>query len=117
MLKVKFPEPSHCGMTVIEAKGLSKKFGGPAIFDKVDLGKGERPLVLGLNGAGKTTLLRMLVKEMMPDSGSFEFGYQVNALYYAQEHGNLDPQASLIDYMRRVAPVSLGLTELQLHGM
>jgi ATPase subunit of ABC transporter with duplicated ATPase domains len=74
-------------------------------------------LVLGLNGAGKTTLLRMLAKEMMPDSGSFEFGYQVNAGYYAQEHDNLDPQASLIDHMRRVAPVSLGLTESQLRGM
>ncbi len=119
VLKVKFPEPPHCGMTVIEAKGLSKKFSGPAIFDKVsfDLGKGERLLVLGLNGAGKTTLLRMLAKETMPDSGSFEFGYQVNAGYYAQEHDNLDPQASLIDHMRRVAPVSLGLTESQLRGM
>jgi ATPase subunit of ABC transporter with duplicated ATPase domains len=119
VLKVKFPEPPHCGMTVIEAKGLSKKFSGPAIFDKVDfdLGKGERMLVLGLNGAGKTTLLRMLAKETMPDSGSFELGYQVNAGYYAQEHDNLDPQASLIDHMRRVAPVSLGLTESQLRGM
>jgi ATPase subunit of ABC transporter with duplicated ATPase domains len=119
VLKVRFPDPPHCGMTVIEAKGLSKKFSGPAIFDQVDfdLGKGERLLVLGLNGAGKTTLLRMLAKEMMPDSGSFEFGYQVNAGYYAQEHDNLDPQASLIDHMRRVAPVSLGLTESQLRGM
>ncbi len=119
VLRVRFPDPPHCGMTVIEAKGLSKKFSGPAIFDKVDfdLGKGERLLVLGLNGAGKTTLLRMLAKEMMPDSGSFEFGYQVNAGYYAQEHDNLDPQASLIDHMRRVAPVSLGLTESQLRGM
>jgi ATPase subunit of ABC transporter with duplicated ATPase domains len=119
VLKVRFPDPPHCGMTVIEAKGLSKKFSGPAIFDKVDfdLGKGERLLVLGLNGAGKTTLLRMLAKEMTPDSGSFEFGYQVNAGYYAQEHDNLDPQASLIDHMRRVAPVSLGLTESQLRGM
>ena len=119
VLKVRFPEPPHCGMTVIEAKGLSKKFSGPPIFDNVsfDLGKGERLLVLGLNGAGKTTLLRMLAKEMMPDSGSFEFGYQVNAGYYAQEHDNLDPQASLIDHMRRVAPVSLGLTESQLRGM
>lgn len=119
VLKVRFPDPPHCGLTVIEAKGLSKKFSGPAIFDKVDfdLGKGERLLVLGLNGAGKTTLLRMLAKEMMPDSGSFEFGYQVNAGYYAQEHDNLDPQASLIDHMRRVAPVSLGLTESQLRGM
>jgi ATPase subunit of ABC transporter with duplicated ATPase domains len=119
VLKVRFPDPPHCGMTVIEAKGLSKKFSGPAIFDNVDfdLGKGERLLVLGLNGAGKTTLLRMLAKEVMPDSGSFEFGYQVNAGYYAQEHDNLDPQASLIDHMRRVAPVSLGLTESQLRGM
>ena len=93
VLKVRFPDPPHCGMTVIEAKGQSKKFSGPAIFDKVDfdLGKGERLLVLGLNGAGKTTLLLMLAKEMMPDSESFEFGYQINVGYNAQEHDNLRP--------------------------
>jgi ATPase subunit of ABC transporter with duplicated ATPase domains len=104
---------------VITASGLRKTFGGPDIFHDVsfDLGRGERLLVLGLNGAGKTTLLRMLAGESKPDAGDIEFGYQVTSGYFAQEHDNLDPEASLIDHMRRHAPVRLGLTETQLRGM
>jgi ATPase subunit of ABC transporter with duplicated ATPase domains len=118
-LKVRFPEPPAAGQTVITASGLRKTFGGPDIFHDVsfDLGKGERLLVLGLNGAGKTTLLRMLAGESKPDAGDIEFGYQVTSGYFAQEHDNLDPEASLIDHMRRHAPVRLGLTETQLRGM
>lgn len=118
-LKVRFPEPPAAGQTVITASGLRKTFGGPDIFHDVgfDLGRGERLLVLGLNGAGKTTLLRMLAGESKPDDGEIEFGYQVTTGYFAQEHDNLDPEASLIDHMRRHAPVRLGLTETQLRGM
>jgi ATPase subunit of ABC transporter with duplicated ATPase domains len=118
-LTVRFPNPPHAGATVLTTKGLAKSFSGPAIFKDVsfDLGRGERILVLGLNGAGKTTLLRILAGEITPDEGEVEFGYQVNSGYYAQEHDNLDPEASLIDHLRRMAPVSLGLTETQLRGM
>jgi ATPase subunit of ABC transporter with duplicated ATPase domains len=118
-LRVKFPEPPHCGATVLTATGLSKAYRGPSVFEDVsfDLGRGERILILGLNGAGKTTMLRILAGELAPSTGSFEFGYQVAAGYYAQEHDNLDPHASLIDHMRRQAPVRLGLTETQLRGM
>ena len=118
-LKVRFPEPPTAGQTVITATGLRKTFGGPDIFHDVsfDLGRGERLLVLGLNGAGKTTLLRMLAGESKSDGGEVEFGYQVTTGYFAQEHDNLDPEASLIDHMRRHAPVRLGLTETDLRGM
>ncbi|NDD00465.1 ABC transporter ATP-binding protein, partial [bacterium] len=119
VLKVRFPEPPHCGETVLTVDGLRKTFGGPDIFHDVsfDLGRGERLLVLGLNGAGKTSLLRILAGEVKPDNGEVKFGYQVQVGYYAQEHDNLVPQRSLVEHMRDQAPVSLGLTETQLRGM
>ena len=119
VLKVRFPEPPHCGETVLTVDGLRKTFGGPDIFHDVsfDLGRGERLLVLGLNGAGKTSLLRILAGEVKPDNGEVKFGYNVQVGYYAQEHDNLVPQRSLVEHMRDQAPVSLGLTETQLRGM
>lgn len=117
--RVKFPEPPPCGTTVITGKSLTKSYGGPPVFENVgfDLGRGERLLVLGLNGAGKTSLLRILAGESQPDSGNFEFGYQVSAGYYAQEHDNLVSSLSLIDHMRREAPPQLALTETYLRGL
>ncbi len=96
---VRFPPPPPCGVTVIEAKDLCKAYGGPTVFEDIsfDLGRGERLLVLGLNGAGKTSLLRILAGETDADLGDFEFGYQVHAGYYAQEHDNLRTDESLLD--------------------
>ncbi len=118
-LTVRFPDPPSCGQTVIEAHALCKGYGGPAVFEDVgfDLGRGERLLVLGLNGAGKTSLLRILAGETDADLGHFEFGYQVHAGYYAQEHDNLDVQASLLDNIRADVPPDVELTETELRGL
>jgi ATPase subunit of ABC transporter with duplicated ATPase domains len=121
-LSVRFPEPPPCGVTVIEAHGLSKSYGGPPVFEDVgfDLGRGERLLVLGLNGAGKTTLLRILAGETDPDpgrGGHFELGYHVAAGYYAQEHDNLQPGESLLTNIRDAVPPGTDLGETRLRGL
>ncbi len=118
-IRVRFPQPPHCGVTVIEAAGMCKAFGGRPVFADVgfDLGRGERLLVLGLNGAGKTTLLRILAGETDADLGHFSFGHQVAVGYYAQEHDNLDTAASLLDNIRRDVPSQLEFTETELRGM
>ena len=110
VLRVRFPDPPASGVTVIEAKGLSKAYGGPPVFEDVsfDLGRGERLLVLGVNGAGKTSLLRILAGETTANLGDFTFGHQVNVGYYAQEHDNLDVRASLLDNMRHAVPHEIG---------
>jgi ATPase subunit of ABC transporter with duplicated ATPase domains len=105
---------------VLTAKGLSKGYGaGAPVFEDVsfDLGRGERLLVLGLNGAGKTSLLRILAGETEPTLGSFTFGHQVSAGYYAQEHDNLLTEKSLLDNIRVGVPPHILLTETQLRGM
>ena len=118
-IKVRFPDPPPCGATVITAEHLCKGYGGPAIFEDVsfDLGRSERLLVLGLNGAGKTSLLRILAGESAADLGQFSFGHQVHVGYYAQEHDNLDVDASLLDNMRRQVPTGVQLSETQLRGL
>ena len=118
-LRVKFPDPPPSGTTVITAHGLSKAYGGPAVFEDVtfDVGRGDRLLVLGLNGAGKTSLLRILAGETTANLGMFNFGHNVNVGYYAQEHDNLQGEASLLDNIRSAVPTDLIFTETQLRGM
>ena len=118
-LTVKFPPPPQSGITVVTTKGLSKGYGGPAIFEDVsfDLGRGERLLVLGLNGAGKTSLLRILAGETQANIGDIEWGYKVEVGYFAQEHDTIDPTQSLIWHMRRELPAGSALTETQMRAL
>ena len=118
-MAVRFPDPPKCGETVIRASGICKAYGGPTVFEDIgfDLGRGERLLVLGLNGAGKTSLLRILAGETEADIGDFEFGYQVHAGYYAQEHDNLMTHESLLTNIRDAVPQGMNLGETKLRGL
>ncbi len=104
-INVRFPPPPHSGRVTLEVDGLAKSYGGPAVFEDIsfDVPRGERLLVLGLNGAGKTSLLRILAGETVADAGSFRFGHQVSAGYYAQEHDGLVAERSLLDHLREQA--------------
>jgi len=59
-------------MNVIEARGLTKRFGGKTVVDGIDLtvARGEIVGFLGPNGSGKTTTIRMLCGLLKPDAGS-----------------------------------------------
>jgi ABC-2 type transport system ATP-binding protein len=57
---------------LIEASGLTKRFGGRTVISDVSLRveRGEIVGFLGPNGAGKTTTMRMLLGTLRPDAGS-----------------------------------------------
>ena len=57
---------------VLEARGLTKVFGGVSAVDSVDLsiGRGEAVGIVGPNGAGKTTLFNLLAGSLSPTRGS-----------------------------------------------
>ncbi|HTO48418.1 MAG TPA: ABC transporter ATP-binding protein [Burkholderiales bacterium] len=56
----------------IEVRGLTKRYGGRAVVDHVDLAVPRGRIVgfLGPNGSGKTTTIRMICGLLTPDEGS-----------------------------------------------
>ncbi|WP_328387263.1 ATP-binding cassette domain-containing protein [Nocardia sp. NBC_00416] len=58
-------------MTVIEAEGLTRRYGERTVLDTVDLriDAGRVHALLGPNGSGKTTTVRMLATLLRPSAG------------------------------------------------
>ncbi|MDN3955143.1 ABC-F family ATP-binding cassette domain-containing protein [Sporolactobacillus laevolacticus] len=98
---------TRLGKKVIEAKQLSKTFGGQHLIHDFDLlvTPGERLGIIGGNGSGKTTLLNLLAKRIEPDAGTVEIGETVKIGYYTQEHTEMNEELTVIDYIKEAAQV------------
>ncbi len=102
---LRFPQPDPSGRTPLTAHGLAKAYGDNVVFMdvEVDTDRGERLLIMGLNGAGKTTLLRILAGVEEPDLGMVEPGHNTTVGYYAQEHEQIHPGATVLGHLRAVS--------------
>jgi len=62
-------------MTLLETRGLVKKYSGRAVVNEVSITIGQRSIVglLGRNGAGKTTTFRMIMGMIVPHGGQVLF--------------------------------------------
>ena len=62
-------------MALLEARNLTRRFGGIVALDGVsfDVPQGEIVGLIGPNGAGKTTLFNLVTRLYSPDEGDIEF--------------------------------------------
>jgi branched-chain amino acid transport system permease protein len=70
-------------VTILEARGVSKRYGGLVAVNDVSLRVEPFTItaLIGPNGAGKTTFFRMLAGEIPPSSGTIAFkGRDITAL-------------------------------------
>ena len=69
--------------------------------------RGETVAIIGPNGAGKSTLLKTLSGDLPALSGEVRLGAKVKAGYFAQAHGNLVAEKTLVDEIRDVKPMPI----------
>ncbi len=116
-LGIRFPDPARSGDVALTVDGLAKRLGGRPVLEDVTftVGRGEVFLVVGPNGAGKTTLLRCLAGVHAHDAGSVRAGSRVTVGYYAQEHEDVAPEATVLTVLREAA--GPGTTTGELRGI
>lgn len=85
------------GRKVIEAEGITKRFGDKQILNHFSLTvqRGERVAFVGPNGVGKTTLLKMLLGQETPDEGTVKLGTNLEVAVFDQTRDQLDGDSSL----------------------
>ena len=101
----RFVPAQRSGDIVLDARGLGAERAGRILFDGIDLlvRRGERLAIVGPNGSGKTTLLKLLAgRGAEGDEGTVRQGSNLNAAYFDQELGSLDPLKSAVDEVRAV---------------
>jgi branched-chain amino acid transport system permease protein len=69
------PKPNDDGKIVLQAKGLTKRYGGIVANNNIDfsVSRGELRGIIGPNGAGKSTFFKMLTCEVAPTEGHIAF--------------------------------------------
>ena len=104
-----FPPAPRSGEDVVNLRGVSKAYGGRAIYEGLDLlvRRRERWCVLGVNGAGKSTLLKLVTGTAEPDAGTVTLGGSVRMGYFAQHAmETMDGDRTVLGVLEDAFPVA-----------
>ncbi|HVU53204.1 MAG TPA: ABC-F family ATP-binding cassette domain-containing protein [Polyangia bacterium] len=84
---------------LIEARGVSVRYGERAVLDGLDVlvGPGTRLGLLGPNGCGKSTLLRVLTGGQAPTAGEVTRADGLEIAFFEQDRAALDPDLTVAD--------------------
>jgi ATP-binding cassette subfamily F protein 3 len=90
VFNIRFPSAPRSASVVVEASGLSKKFGSREVLKSVHLTvtRGEKVALVGKNGEGKTTFSRIIAGEI-DYKGKLKIGMNVSMGYYAQNQDEI----------------------------
>ena len=99
VLEIPIPNGPRLGMNVIDAEKVGKSFGEKLLYDDLNFKLPPAGIVgiIGPNGAGKTTIFKMIMDELMPDTGQFNVGDTVKIGYVDQSHKDIHPDKTVFE--------------------
>ena len=111
-VNVSVQDAGASGKVVFEASGLNYQIEDKLLVKNFDLfvARGDKLALIGPNGCGKSTLIKLLLGELVPDSGNVRQGVNLELAYFDQHREALDPEKAVIDI------VADGKREITLNG-
>ncbi|MES2403101.1 MAG: ATP-binding cassette domain-containing protein [Pseudomonadota bacterium] len=111
-VKMTLGQTQASGKKVIDLKHVSHGFDGRVLIENLSttVMRGDRIGIIGPNGAGKSTLLKIMLGELVPQSGTVQLGTGTQIAYFDQHRLQLDDSLNAIDN------VAGGLDFIELNG-
>jgi ATPase subunit of ABC transporter with duplicated ATPase domains len=83
-----FSQKRPSGKKILTVESISKSFEERCVLNNVSfsVNRGEKLAIIGHNGIGKSTLLKIILGQYTPDNGQYEWGYETQISYFAQDH-------------------------------
>ncbi len=87
----------NSGKLVAELKNVSKAYDDNIIIDNFStrIIKGDRIGILGDNGSGKSTLLKLILGELVADTGNIRLGTNLDIAYFDQTREQIDEEKTI----------------------
>lgn len=94
---IHIPVGPRLGTKVLEAEGLTKRFGDRTLMENLSFSLPRNGIVgvIGPNGVGKSTLFKMIVGQEEVSEGSLTLGETVKLSYVDQNRSGLDAEKSV----------------------
>ena len=96
---------TRLGGKTVELKAVSKSYGDRVLFRDFSylFLKTDRIGIIGPNGCGKSTLMKVILGEVLPDSGSVDVGQTVKFGCFSQENEGLAENETVLENVRDIA--------------
>lgn len=102
---VAFAPKREAGKELLRVTGISKTIDGVKILDNISftVNKDEKVVLLGDNDVAKSVLFKILMGEMEPDSGTFEWGVTITKDYFPKDNTHYfeEGRHNLVDWLRQ----------------
>jgi ATP-binding cassette subfamily F protein uup len=97
--RIQLQESERSGALVVDAEGASYSYPDRAVIRDLTtcIMRGDRVGIIGPNGSGKTTLLRLLLGDLLPQTGVVKLGSRREVLYFDQLREQLDLDKSVLE--------------------
>ncbi|AEG58365.1 ABC-F family ATP-binding cassette domain-containing protein [Desulforamulus ruminis] len=104
---IDFKPDREAGDQLLSVENLTVHMDGEAVLKDVSftLNKGDKIAFVGPNGLAKTTLFKVLMGELVPDSGEFKWGVSTSQAYFPKDNSTyFDVDLNLVDWLRQYSP-------------
>ncbi|MWC30335.1 ABC-F family ATP-binding cassette domain-containing protein [Paenibacillus sp. MMS18-CY102] len=102
---INFKPEREAGKQLLLVEGLTKTIDGEKIIDNMTftVNKGDKIALVGPNGLAKTVLYQLIMGELEPDAGTFQWGITTTQAYFPKDNSAYfdGVDLTLVDWLRQ----------------